>query len=233
MATYVNCMTHADPSAHAPLLIALSEAALELCAKQSWADVSLASLCQRAGQSLSACAQGGINRFSVAEHLDQELDRAMLDAASDLDADAPSRDHLFDVVMARFDAMQDQRTAWVSILEADAQEPAAALARAARRVRTAAWALESVGVSTTSLKSTARVMGLARRLRKIEALWLKDDADLSKTMAGLDQNLRESEDWLARGEKFADFLKSSLQSDAKRRVRVKAADAHSPEDPPA
>jgi acyl carrier protein phosphodiesterase len=76
-------------------------------------------------------------------------------------------------------------------------------------------------------------MGLARRLRKIEALWLKDDADLSKTMAGLDQSLRESEDWLARGEKFADFLKSSLQSDAKRRARVKAADAHSPEDPPA
>ena len=222
-------MTQANPSAHTPLLQALGEAALSLSAEKPWAEISLVSLCQAAGQSLAACADAGITRFSVADYLDQMLDRAMLEAVADLEADAPSRDHLFDIVMARFDAMQDQRAAWASILEADTEEPAAALARAARRVRTAAWALEAVGVSTTSLKSTARVMGLARRLRKIEALWLKDDADLSKTMAGLDQTLRESEAWLARGEKVADFLKAA----ASRRKRSTTADAHSPEDRPA
>jgi len=157
------------------------------------------------------------------------LDRAMIEAVADIEAEAPSRDRLFDIIMARFDAMQDQRAAWVSILEADAQEPAAGFARAARRLRTAAWALEAVGISTDSLKATARVMGLARRLRKIEALWLKDDADLSKTMAGLDQTLRESEEWLDRGEKLAEFLKSG----SLRRTRSKAADEHSPEDPQA
>ncbi len=222
-------MTHRDQSLHAPLLKALGEAALALCAEKSWVDVGLLSLCQEAGQSLSACAEAGITRLSVAEYLDQKLDRAMLEAVADIDAEAPSRDRLFDVIMARFDAMQDQRAAWVSILEADAQEPAASFARAARRLRTAAWALEAIGISTDSLKATARVMGLARRLRKIEALWLKDDADLSKTMAGLDQTLRESEDWLDRGEKLSEFFKSG----SLRRTRSKAADAHSPEDPPA
>ncbi len=222
-------MIHRDPSLHAPLHKALGEAALSLCAEKSWSDVSLLSLCQEAGQSLSACAEAGITRFSVADYLDQQLDRAMLDAAVETEVDAPSRDRLFDSLMARFDAMQDQRAAWVSILEADAQEPAAGLARAARRLRTSAWALEAVGVSTDSLKSTARVLGLTRRLRKIEALWLTDDADLSKTMAGLDQTLRESEDWLDRGEKLAEFLKSG----SLRRTRSKAADAHSPEDPQA
>jgi hypothetical protein len=214
---------------HAPLLKALGEAALALCAEKSWVDVGLLSLCQEAGQSLSACAEAGITRLSVAEYLDQKLDRAMLEAVADIEAEAPSRDRLFDVIMARFDAMQDQRAAWVSILEADAQEPAASFARAARRLRTAAWALEAIGISTDSLKATARVIGLARRLRKIEALWLKDDADLSKTMAGLDQTLRESEDWLDRGEKLSEFFKSG----SLRRTRSKAADAHSPEDPPA
>ncbi len=222
-------MTHRDQSLHAPLLKALGEAALALCAEKSWVDVGLLSLCQEAGQSLSACAEAGISRLSVAEYLDQKLDRAMLEAVADIEAEAPSRDRLFDVIMARFDAMQDQRAAWVSILEADAQEPAASFARAARRLRTAAWALEAIGISTDSLKATARVMGLARRLRKIEALWLKDDADLSKTMAGLDQTLRESEDWLDRGEKLSEFFKSG----SLRRTRSKAADAHSPEDPPA
>ncbi|MFN9008810.1 MAG: hypothetical protein ACK5WH_06705 [Hyphomonadaceae bacterium] len=222
-------MTNRDLSLHAPLLKALGEAALALCAEKSWVDVGLLSLCQDAGQSLSACAEAGITRFSVAEYLDQKLDRAMLEAVADIEAEAPSRDRLFDVIMARFDAMQDQRAAWVSILEADAQEPAASFARAARRLRTAAWALEAIGISTDSLKATARVIGLARRLRKIEALWLKDDADLSKTMAGLDQTLRESEDWLDRGEKLSEFLKSG----SVRRTRSKAADAHSPEDPPA
>lgn len=222
-------MTRRDLSLHAPLLKALGEAALALCAEKSWVDVGLLSLCQEAGQSLSACAEAGITRFSVAEYLDQKLDRAMLEAVADIEAEAPSRDRLFDVIMARFDAMQDQRAAWVSILEADAQEPAASVARAARRLRTAAWALEAIGISTDSLKAAARVMGLARRLRKIEALWLKDDADLSKTMAGLDQTLRESEDWLERGEKLSEFFKSG----SLRRTRSKAADAHSPEDPPA
>jgi len=222
-------MTRRDLSLHAPLLKALGEAALALCAEKSWVDVGLLSLCQEAGQSLSACAEAGITRFSVAEYLDQKLDRAMLEAVADIEAEAPSRDRLFDVIMARFDAMQDQRAAWVSILEADAQEPAASFARAARRLRTAAWALEAIGISTDSLKATARVMGLARRLRKIEALWLKDDADLSKTMAGLDQTLRESEDWLDRGEKLSEFFKSG----SVRRTRSKAVDAHSPEDPPA
>ena len=222
-------MTHRDLSLHAPLLKALGEAALALCAEKSWVDVGLLSLCQEAGQSLSACAEAGITRLSVAEYLDQKLDRAMLEAVADIEAEAPSRDRLFDVIMARFDAMQDQRAAWVSILEADAQEPAASFARAARRLRTAAWALEAIGISTDSLKTAARVMGLARRLRKIEALWLKDDADLSKTMAGLDQTLRESEDWLDRGEKLSEFFKSG----SVRRTRSKAADAHSPEDPPA
>ncbi len=222
-------MTHRDQSLHAPLLKALGEAALALCAEKSWVDVGLLSLCQEAGQSLSACAEAGITRLSVAEYLDQKFDRAMLEAVADIEAEAPSRDRLFDVIMARFDAMQDQRAAWVSILEADAQEPAASFARAARRLRTAAWALEAIGISTDSLKAAARVMGLARRLRKIEALWLKDDADLSKTMAGLDQTLRESEDWLERGEKLSEFFKSG----SLRRTRSKAADAHSPEDPPA
>ncbi len=222
-------MIHRDPSLHAPLLKALGEAALSLCAEKSWADVSLLSLCQEAGQSLSACAEAGITRFSVAEYLDQQLDRAMLNAAGEIEVDAPSRDRLFDSLMARFDAMQDQRAAWVSILEADAQEPAAGLARAARRLRTSAWALEVVGISTDSLKATARVLGLTRRLRKIEALWLTDDADLSKTMAGLDQTLRESEEWLDRGERLAEFLNSG----SLRRMRSKAADAHSPEDPQA
>jgi hypothetical protein len=222
-------MIHRDPSLHATLLIALGEAALTLCAEKSWADVGLLSLCQQAGQNLSACAEAGITRFSVAEYLDQMLDRSMLEAAVDIDEEASTRDRLFDVLMARFDAMQDQRAAWVSILEADAQEPAAGFARAARRLRTAAWALEAVGVATDSFKVTARVMGLARRLRKIEALWLKDDADLSKTMAGLDQTLRESEEWLDRGEKLAEFLKSG----SLRRTRSKAADEHSPEDPQA
>jgi hypothetical protein len=115
-------MTHRDQSLHAPLLKALGEAALALCAEKSWVDVGLLSLCQEARQSLSDCAEAGITRFCVAVYLDQVLDRAMLEAVADIEAEAPSRDRLFDVVMARFDAMQDQRAAWVSILEADAQE---------------------------------------------------------------------------------------------------------------
>ena len=192
-----------------PILDALSDAALAACATSSWSDVSLIALCKEAKIALADCADASVQKATIAAHLDHRLDRQMLEGAAGVEPDQNLADGLFDCFMARFDAMELNRLAWVSILSADSLDPAARLARASRRARTAAWALEAVRVDTTMMGAWLRVLGLARRLKKIEALWLDDGPDLSKTMAGLDQSLKESESWASRADAMGAFFRSS------------------------
>ena len=197
-------------STSSQILDALSDAAFALCATSPWSDVSLVSLCKEANISLADCADASVQKATIAAHLDHRLDRQMLEGAAGVEPDQSVADGLFDCFMARFDAMEPDRLAWVSILSADALDPAARLARAARRARTAAWALEAVGVDTTMMGAWLRVLGLARRLKKIEALWLNDGPDLSKTMAGLDQSLKESESWTNRADAVGAFFRDRV-----------------------
>ncbi|GIU67503.1 hypothetical protein [Candidatus Phycosocius spiralis] len=178
-----------------PILEALSDAALAVCATTPWSEVSLIALCKEAKINLADCADAAVQKATIAAYLDQGLDRHMLKNASELMLDHKVADGLFDCFMARFDGMEIQRSAWVSILKADALDPAASFARATRRARTSAWALEALGVDTTMMWAWFGVLDLARRLKKMETLWLDDGPDLSKTMAGLDQSLKESERW--------------------------------------
>jgi hypothetical protein len=180
---------------------------MALCATSPWSDVSLLALCKQAKVSLADCADASVQKATIAAHLDQRLDRQMLEGAAGMEPDQNLADGLFDCFMARFDAMEADRLAWVSIFSSDALDPAARLARASRRARTTAWALEAVGVDTTMMGAWLRVLGLARRLKKIEALWLDDGPDLSKTMAGLDQSLKESESWASRADAMGAFFR--------------------------
>jgi ubiquinone biosynthesis protein COQ9 len=189
------------------LLDALAQSAKEQAALKDWAQVTLADVCAGCDATLADCARAKISKADIAAHIDLGLDTQMLACADDLDPTQSVRDRLFDVVMARFDAMEAQRAMWASILEGDASDPFARLARRARRLSTAAWALEAAGVAASSLSGGARAIGVARIVRTCEAVWLKDGPDLAKTMAHLDQELRKGETWVERGATLSAFLK--------------------------
>jgi hypothetical protein len=193
----------------------LCDAALAAAAETPWDAVALADLCKRAGVSLATCEEKGWSKARLAGWLDRRLDQAMLAPVDGVDREQSVRDRLFDVLMGRFDAMEENRAAWASILNGDRREGAMALARAARRARTAAWALEAAGVAGGDLKGASRILGLARVLRLAETAWLRDGGDLSATMAALDKGLREAEDWARQGERFARLFR--------RRAPAKAA----------
>ncbi|GBF58093.1 hypothetical protein PbB2_01764 [Candidatus Phycosocius bacilliformis] len=196
---------HTRPS-DLELLSQLARAALDLSAQRAWEQISLFDLCNASELSLDACAAAGIGKQAIADRLDHDLDLVMLKAAKGVEAGASHHDRLFEIVMARFDGLEDARPSWMSILHGDGQEPATRLARSARRLRTAAWALEACGVSTDQLMSTARILGLARRLSQVENVWMRDGGDLSKTMAALDQTLRDHADWVQRGTRLGERL---------------------------
>jgi hypothetical protein len=188
-------MTQASPS---QTLTKLAQAARDCAATKAWDQISLRELCEHASVTLADCAAENITKAHIAAHLDQDLDQNMLAAAREFDRTASVRDRLFDVMMARFDAMEDNRAAWYSILSGETSDPLARLARQGRRARAAAWALEAAGVTASDLRGAGRTIGLARILRLVESVWRDDGPDLAKTMARLDQELRQGEELLAR-----------------------------------
>jgi hypothetical protein len=106
------------------------------------------------------------------------------------------RDRLFDLAMRRFEAMEPHRAILTAIEGKAGIAQAAAFARAGR---TARWLLTLGGVPTEGVDGTARVQGLALVLTRAKAAWLRDqDKDFVRTMAALDQGLRQAEEWAGR-----------------------------------
>ncbi len=190
----------------------LAACALDLAAVKPWQDITLSDLCAGGDVALVECAKASINKAHVTAHLDAHTDQSMLSNASKLDRSQSVRDRLFEVLMGRFDVLEDHRAAWVSILKADSNDLVAGLARRARRARTGAWALEASGGSTSELGSASRAIGLAKVMRVTEAVWCEDGPDLAKTMAKLDQELRTGEEWIGRVQAVGAFFQPKARA---------------------
>jgi hypothetical protein len=188
----------------------LVDAAMELASTKDWDKLTLLDLCHGSEVSLSQCASVGVTKAHVSSGLDARLDQAMLLANQKIEEGQSIRDRLFDVVMGRFDAMEESRTAWESILHGDRKDLASNLARRARRARTAAWALEATGISSSSFEGAAKALGLTQIIRACDGVWLSDGPDLAKTMAKLDQGLRDGELWRERASSFLSFVSGAI-----------------------
>jgi ubiquinone biosynthesis protein COQ9 len=188
-------MTKADTS---QTLTKLAAAAIKRASEDAWETISLADLCASAEVTLADCARDSITKAHIAQKLDVDLDQTMLADVAAVDQSQSVRDRLFDVLMARFDGMEENRAAWQSILAGEVHDPFARLARQARRTRAAAWALEAAGVTASDMRGAGRAMGLARILRLVEGVWREDGPELAKTMARLDQELRRGEEFVSR-----------------------------------
>lgn len=182
-----------------PVTAALTAAALDLAEASLFEDVSLLAICDHAGVSLADCAAADITRESLLALIDSDADRQMLEGAAQAGLEnQPAKDRLFDVIMARFDALEARRAAWTSVLLSERTDMAAQAARIARRGRTARWVLEASGQSSGGVKGLGKIAGLARVLRLSESAWLEDGPDLARTMATLDRELQAGASLLKR-----------------------------------
>ena len=121
---------------------------------------------------------------------DRHFDRAMADAGPD--ADAAPRDRLFDIVMGRFEAMEDHRAGALAFRRAAQSDPFLLAASGLRRLKTARWALELAGLDDAGKE--IRAVALAAIIERTEGAWSRDaDGDFSRTMSALDRDLREAE----------------------------------------
>ena len=165
-------------------------AALQLAAERPWQQVTLRDIAERAGGNLVDLRNEFASKGAVLAAFTRLIDDAVLAGAPKRLPTQTARDALFEVVMARLDALTPHRAAVKSILAAAAWEPAQARALFASQ----AWMLAAAGIGTGGPEGALKTAGLASIYGPVLHSWLDDDdPGLAKTMAVLDRRLRRGE----------------------------------------
>jgi hypothetical protein len=177
---------------------ALVKGAFDLAAREGWAAVSVAGAAREAAVPLERARADFSGRASILRALGRMADCHALSDAMETGA---TRELLFDMLMRRFDVLQQHRAGVLALLRALPADPGEALLLAAATAASMGWMLEAAGVSARGLSGRVRVQGLVGVWLYTLRAWQRDEsADLSATMAALDRALQRAEQaagWLA------------------------------------
>lgn len=182
------------PAAEPPVLddrafdVALIGAAFDMAEASGWERVSVAVAARRAGLALDRARARFPSRGAVLLRFGSLADQAALAAASS--AGMAPREQLFDLLMARFDALQQHRGGVLALLRALPFRPAVSLLLAAATRDSMRWMLDAAGVPVDGVIGRLRVDGLTAAWFYVLRAWTRDDSlDLTATMAALDRAL--------------------------------------------
>ncbi len=166
---------------------ALMAAVFSQAALRGWADVNIAEAARGAELPLDRVRARFPGRGAVLLRFGVMADQAALAAGSN---DPSPRERLFDMVMSRFDALQQNRGGILQLLRAMRTDPATSLLLYGATLRSMKWLLDGASIPSSGLVGTLRVHGLlALWLYALRAWETDESADLSATMAAVDRGL--------------------------------------------
>ncbi|SFO46774.1 transcriptional regulator, TetR family [Cohaesibacter marisflavi] len=171
---------------------------------RGWRSVSCAEIATKADIDIKLAFLEYRDRYAYVSDLVRRIDQAMLESYDPDMGDEPARERLFDVIMARFDAMQGHRDLILELNKAARRDPMLGLHLLALSRLTGEWFLDISHISPAGLSGMARSKGALLAYARAFSVWIGDDsADLAKTMATLDKFLKKGEKALHRAEKIA------------------------------
>ncbi|HEY0900961.1 MAG TPA: TetR family transcriptional regulator [Micavibrio sp.] len=168
--------------------------ALNLAARDGWGKVNLNTIAQEADIALSTVQAHFKDRDDILRAYEESIDARLLDSMGTGDEDATPREMLFDLLMERFDALNEQRAGMIAILDHSKCDPKLVARTMPHLGQAMAHLLEAADIDTTGLKGMAHIFGLTGVYLLTLKTWRDDESpDLSKTMAALDRNLGRAE----------------------------------------
>lgn len=175
--------------------VKIIEAALNLAAERGWAHVTLADIATRANKlSLAALHEHFEDKADILAGFSRMVDNRVLVGLGEADPAASPRDRLFDILMERFDILNEYRPGLVSVLDSFKSDPKQLVIGLPHVCKSMSWMLEAAGMDTLGLRGAARLAGLSGIYIKNLRVWAGDEsADLAKTMAALDKDLGRAE----------------------------------------
>ena len=170
------------------------DAALKLAEGQAWDNVSLVDIADEVGVSLVELFDIVEDKTDILVLFGRMIDRRTLEGVGEPDPAIPVRDALFDILMERYEVLNDYRPALLSILKSFKFDPKQAVISAPHLCRSMTWMLEAAGIETHGIRGAIKVAGLTGLYLKVLKVWCDDEsADLAKVMAALDKDLSRVE----------------------------------------
>jgi ubiquinone biosynthesis protein COQ9 len=174
------------------------QAALDLAKERSWGDIGLTDIAQAAGLSLADLRREFACKTDILRAFQAEIDAEVLAKPRAGGGTSTARDRVFDIVMARFEAMQPYKPALKRISSYLCCRPGEAAPLLCSSLVSQYWMLEGAGAKLHGPGAAVRVTGLAAIYGKVFRVWLGDDTpSLDKTMAALDKRLGRGERMLS------------------------------------
>jgi AcrR family transcriptional regulator len=175
----------------------LADAALRLLKKEAWRELSLADIARAAKVPMTELAAHAPSKPAliglILRRLGNEVTRSY---KADREAES-ARDRLFDVSMIWFDTLARHEEAVRSLYEGLRSDPVTLIAARGAIIAAAEW-LMTLAEADTGPALALRAAAFAAMLGRAVPVWLDDDADLAKTMARLDGDLRRGESLLGK-----------------------------------
>lgn len=182
----------------------LARTALKLAAQKGWENVSLRDIAIQSEISLARLHDLVQDKTDVLVVFGRMIDRQVLEQTS-LPTDGNNDNHnnqkeiLFDLLMDRFEALNEHRAGVVAVLQSFKFDPKQAVIALPYLAQSMTWMLEAARIDTNGIKGALRLTGLLGLYLKTLRVWADDDSsDLAKTMAALDQDLTRVEQWAGR-----------------------------------
>jgi ubiquinone biosynthesis protein COQ9 len=178
---------------------AVLDAAFKLAVLQGWNATTMSDIARESGLALADLRAMHGSKLGILAAAMRRTDEAVL-AGTDQDiAEEPVKDRLFDVLIRRLDAMQQDREAIAAIALDLRRDPGALACFMAGPFRTSMrWMLDAAQIEPWGPFSGLQIKGLGVVYLSVLRVWLNDDsADLSATMAVLDKALGRVDDLVA------------------------------------
>ena len=168
--------------------------ALALAAERGWRSIAMTDIAAAAKAPLAEVLLTFPSKGAVVNAIFKRTDARVLATAAAGETGDSTRDNLFNVLMQRFDTLQQDRQGISSIVSASLCDPLALLWYGPRLMSSMALMLETAGLSSSGSGSFFRAKGLAVVYVIAFRVWLLDDSpDMTKTMATLDGGLKRAE----------------------------------------
>jgi AcrR family transcriptional regulator len=169
------------------------EAALALAGERGWPAVTVTAVADRAGLGPDEVFRYAPGRQGFLDLLGRKVDEAAL-AEGAVDAEEPARDRLFEVLMRRFDYLQDHREGILAIASALRSDPVTGFRQIPALERSMALMLDLAGMPARGLIGQAKIRVLSLIYLDLARTWMRDDSeDMAVTMKALDKRLDQAE----------------------------------------
>lgn len=170
------------------------EKTIAMAAERGWGEITLTDIAEENGLTLDELREHFDDKSDILAAFGRMVDRRVLKAVGKAEEDASPRDRLFDLLMERFDVLNEYRSGLVRILDSFKLDPKQAVINLPHLCKSMNWMLEAAAMDASGLSGAVRLSGLSLIYIKALRVWKNDNSpDMAKVMAALDKDLQRAD----------------------------------------